>query len=145
MFPPPFASGFPKLEPTNHSLTSPPTIDYNCIAWAAGEDDRWWWPGTTDYYWPEDVPNVETVNAFLVAFSTLGYAPCADGTLEKDTEKVVLYVNAKGIPTHMARQLETGKWTSKLGRECDISHDTPEVISAGVYGLVSTFMARARR
>ena len=28
----------------DYSITSPTEISYNCIAWAANEDTRWWWP-----------------------------------------------------------------------------------------------------
>ena len=29
---------------TGYRITSPITRSYNCFAWAAGEDDRWWNP-----------------------------------------------------------------------------------------------------
>ena len=40
---------FPKLDDTNHELTSPKTIKYNCVAWAAQNTQRWWQPGV---FWP---------------------------------------------------------------------------------------------
>lgn len=51
---------FPNLTADNHEITSPKTIKYNCIAWAARNTDRWWQPGV---YWPisssrEDLPEV---------------------------------------------------------------------------------------
>ena len=33
---------FPKLAADNYVLTSPDTIDYNCVAWAAETDEEWW-------------------------------------------------------------------------------------------------------
>ena len=36
---------FPRLTPENHRVTSPAAIDYNCIAWAAGDAESWWQPG----------------------------------------------------------------------------------------------------
>jgi hypothetical protein len=44
--------------------------------------------------------------------------------------------------THAARQLPTGKWTSKLGKGEDIEHDTPEDVAGGVYGDVMQIMKR---
>jgi hypothetical protein len=60
----------PQLQGTAYKLTSPKTRNYNCVAWAAGDDARWWWPSPVAY-WP--VANVsETVAAFVDAFGTLG-------------------------------------------------------------------------
>jgi len=36
---------------------------YNCIAFAAGETHRWWWP--MGAYWPEPAPRDETVDSFI--------------------------------------------------------------------------------
>ena len=60
-------------------------------------------------------------------FGTLGYVPCPDGSLERGYEKVALFTDLQGKPTHAARQLPNGSWTSKLGTYEDISH--------GIYGL----------
>ena len=40
---------FPRLAPQNHRITSPAGIEYNCVAWAAGDTENWWQPGV---YWP---------------------------------------------------------------------------------------------
>jgi len=144
MYSPEIARDLPQLKSNNHSITSPQTHDYNCIAWAAGEDDRWWWPVQHPHaYWPPGIPRVETVDAFIQAFVTKGYSPCDDGTLQPATEKVVLYVDKFGKPTHMARQLRSGQWTSKCGPWCDISHHNPDVVAGGVYGTVFIFLARS--
>jgi hypothetical protein len=37
-----------------------------------------------------------------------------------------------------------GKWTSKLGNEEDIEHDTPESVAGGLYGDVVLIMKRKR-
>ncbi len=44
---------FPRLTAANHRQTSPPDVDYNCIAWAAGDAEHWWQPGL---YWPTAAP-----------------------------------------------------------------------------------------
>ncbi len=41
-----------------------------------------------------------------------------------------------------ARQLETGKWTSKIGLNEEIEHDMLEDLAGPAYGHVTTFMKR---
>ena len=78
-------------------------------------------------YWPEGVAREETADAFIAAYGTLGYRPCDDGRPEPSFEKVAIYFQ-RGRPTHAAHQLPNGKWTSKLGRDVDVGHDTLEEI-----------------
>ena len=80
--------------------------------------------------------------AFTTAFSTLGYAPCADGALEDGFEKVAIYQSPRGIQ-HAARQLSTGRWTSKLGGLEDIEHASPAELEGAEYGEVVQYMRRA--
>ena len=56
-------------------------------------------------------------------------------------EKVAIYL-LNGMPTHAARQLSTGKWTSKLGLSIDIEHDSPDVLDGPEYGKASIFLKR---
>jgi hypothetical protein len=95
------------------------------------------------YYWPENVPRDESVRAFIAAFGTLGYVSCEDDTLENGFEKVAIYVDEDGIPTHMARQLQSGQWTSKCGELEDIEHETLESLGGiNGYGSVAQFLKR---
>jgi hypothetical protein len=77
------------------------------------------------------------------AFVELGFTTNAqsDERLESGVEKVALY-GAGAFYTHAARQLQNGKWTSKLGRDIDIEHDAPEDVAGGVYGEVVHIMKR---
>lgn len=134
---------FPRLKPGNYRITSSATRNYNCIAWAAGCTTRWWWP-SLDCYWPQDVPREQTVSAFLLAFKTLGYEKCNDGALEPGHEKVALFVAPYDVLKHMARQLDDGWWTSKLGRSCDIEHKEIDDVSGERYGKVFCFMRRRK-
>src|ERR1700677_1721640 len=139
-------SGFPKLAPPNKfELTSPRDKRYNCIAFAAGETHRKWWPDkmATDY-WPVDVPREENLEAFIAAFRTLGYEPCDNADLEKDFEKIAIYTWPAGTPKHAARQLSDGLWTSKCGPHCDIKHELPGVEGRN-YGAVKQIMKRPIR
>ena len=135
----------PNLNHGNHQITSPCTPRYNCIVWAAGEDDRWWWP--KEYgFWPRHAPREETIDAFALAFEILGYRECRDGSLEVGYEKIALYATKYGNtlkPTHASRQLSDGRWTSKLGRAEDIVHETAQDVNGRVYGEPIRFMRRA--
>ncbi|MGH7498113.1 MAG: DUF7689 domain-containing protein, partial [Gemmatimonadales bacterium] len=126
-----------------YSLTSAADPDYNCIAWAAGDSQRVWWPAPSPYaYWPPNVSLKEAVDAFAAAFATLGYSPCPDGSVEAGYEKVAIFVSKDGKPTHAARQLPGGTWTSKLGKGGeDISHSLYG-LEGGAYGDVALHMKR---
>lgn len=134
---------FPHLNPANHQPTSEPTTDYNSIAWAMNEKDRWWSPDPFGiYYWPQDVPRTETLDAYTHLFELYGYVLCSNADLESGYEKVAIYANSDGEPTHVARQLPCGRWTSKLGQDQDIRHNSLACLNDGVYGLVFRFLKR---
>lgn len=144
---PPFVpnSGeFPLLAGAGYAQTSAPDRRYNCIAWAADENARWWWPAD-QYYWPEGVPRVPTVQAFVLAFRTRGYERCSSRALENGFRKVALYALPRaGIleVQHAARQMPSGRWTSKLGSNADIEH-TLEGLEGPAYGNVVQLLRRA--
>ncbi|AGA27188.1 DUF7689 domain-containing protein [Singulisphaera acidiphila] len=122
---------FPRLTPENHRVTSPAMIDYNCIAWAAGDTERWWEPGV---FWPiVSPPDEYGIGILETAFKSLGFEACNGEESDPGFEKIAIYGNNL-FYTHAARQLPTGKWTSKLGKLEDIEHDTPDVVAGGIYG-----------
>jgi hypothetical protein len=136
---------FPRLRTAPYRLMSARTHDYNCIAWAAGDDANWWWPttalGDVPRFWPAGAPREETLVAFVAAFATLDFAPSDSEVLESGFEKVALFVDARGVPTHAARQLPTGLWTSKLGEWEDIEHEL-HTLEGDVYGTVALLLKR---
>ncbi len=68
---------FPRLTPENHRVTSPAMIDYNCIAWAAGDTESWWEPGV---FWPiESPPDEYGIGILEAAFKSLGFRKPAMG------------------------------------------------------------------
>lgn len=135
---------FPNLKLTPYRLTSPRTSEYNCIAWAADENDRWWWPDPHGVaYWPKDVPREVTLKAFIAAYGTRGYSSCDEEELEPGYDKIAIYVDRDGKPTHAARQLESGDWTSKCGHLNDITHTLDGLKDSG-YGRVGQLMKRPR-
>lgn len=131
---------FPRLTEDSYRVTSPATSDYNCIAWCANDTAHWWQPGV---YWPASaVENDFGIAALEAAFQSLGFADCGlDNSLELDCEKIALY-GSGAFYTHAARQLPSGKWTSKLGRDVDIEHESPERLAGGIYGEVVEIMKR---
>jgi hypothetical protein len=135
---------FPLLDPGSYVVTSAETDTYNCVGWAADVTDpgQWWpLPDAPEYFWPECARRDETLEAFAEGFATLGYETCADGDYESDFEKIVVYA-ARGVPTHVARQLPSGRWTSKLGAWEDIEHADLRALSGSMYGYPELFMRR---
>jgi len=131
---------FPKHDGNNCRKTSDRDLRYNCIAWAYGENSKWFWPAERSY-WPVNVTRENTIEAFMELFSSISYRICDNQLFEPGYEKVAIYV-LNGEPTHAARQLTTGKWTSKIGQNIDIEHDSPEVLDGPLYGSASIFMKR---
>lgn len=141
---------FPNLTRGEYEVTSNETADYNCIAHAAGKNDNWWWPDDPPSYWPDGHDKTETLEAFVKAYATVGFAH--DGNhnfeLEVGIEKIAIYIDADGVPTHAARQLSDGTWTSKLGEWEDIQHKTLQAMedSGGLglgYGKVAIILKRS--
>ena len=87
-----------------------------------------------------EAPRAETLSAYILVFESLGYEVCQDGDLEYGFEKVALF-SQLGVPTHAARQLPSGVWTSKLGRIEDITHHL-EALGGDSYGSVECVMRR---
>lgn len=142
-------TAFPRLGPSNYSIESPTDSRYNCIAWAVGDDTRWWEPsGLGGHYWPLSplpAPAGYTLSEYMKAYSTLGFEPCTSRAVERDLEKVALYVDpVAGSALHAARQLADGRWASKLGQGHDIFHETLEGLEGERYGVVAVIMQRRR-
>ena len=62
---------FAKLRSGGFRLTSKRTVQYNCIAWAAGDSSRWWWPRPGGY-WPPGATRTETLKAFEQVYAAVG-------------------------------------------------------------------------
>lgn len=134
---------FSHLIDSGYTVTSPETTEYNCIAWAANDTDAWWWPDSFNLgYWPPEIPRKETLYAFIKAYELFGYATCENSQFESGFEKIAIYIDSSGKPTHAARQLSNGHWTSKLGRLEDIEHNSLD--SLPEYGTVAVFMKRPK-
>jgi hypothetical protein len=136
---------FPKLQREGFTVTSPEEIDYNCIAFAAGDITRCWWPDSMNsYYWDPTVPREATLESFKQIFINLGYQVCESSQHEIGFEKVAIFVNRTGEPTHCARQNIRGIWLSKLGGWYDIEHTSVDGVSgpSPSYGKAVAFLKR---
>jgi hypothetical protein len=120
------------------------TRSYNCFAWAAQDNTRCWVPDPWfQYYWPDNVPRTPSIPAFLLAYGTLGYEKCDNGDLEYKVEKIAIY-SLQGVPTHVARQLPNGNWTTKFGGFEDVEHINLDCLTGPKYGETLDFMKRLR-
>ncbi len=132
---------FPGLCGTEYLITSPSDSGYNCIAWAAGDQSRWWWPDATSY-WPFDEYRWETIACLLETFRSSGFSEC-DALNDDGADYIALYTNDDGCILHAARRLPNGRWTSKLGELVDIEHDL-RALEGAQYGKVTLLLTRQR-
>jgi hypothetical protein len=72
----------------------------------------------------------------------LGYVECTEEALETGFEKMATFADAGLLTRHVARQLSTGRWTSKLGELEDIEHDL-RALEGSEYGSVVLLMKRS--
>jgi hypothetical protein len=143
---------FPRLKRNDYFVTSDEDGNYNCIAWAVGITDVPWWPvpeGTQGVDWPAGVPREETLEAFIAAYRTRDFHPSDDddASVENGIEKIAVFVDADGSPSHAARQLPSGSWTSKLGDWEDIEHKKlsnleGQELGEPAYGRVAKILKR---
>jgi hypothetical protein len=132
---------FPKIQNISSSKTSDPDPCYNCIAWAFGDNNRFWWPNKKWAYWPLQTMGMSDSEAFADLFLKGGWHTTDNHGFETHSIKVSLFA-LNGVPTHAARLLPSGKWTSKLGAWIDISHEFSE-LDGPEYGQVLTVYRKA--
>lgn len=140
----------PGLEGSGFRDTSDHTDEYNCVAWALHETDRWWsHVELLGHYWPSGIERGASIAAYQSLFASEGFERCDDGDPLDGSEKIALFADGDEF-THVARQLPSGQWTSKLGRDCDIEHElealvaTRSPMSSYRYGRVVAYMQRPR-
>lgn len=86
---------------------------------------------------------VATLDAYVAAYAAQGYSQCADASLESGFEKIAIFMKAS-VPSHAARQLETGAWTSKLGQYFDIQHNSLAGVERNEYGYIAQILKRPK-
>lgn len=136
-------ASFPHLAERGYQITSPKDASYNCVAWAVGDTSRFWYDvKVKGYYWPPGAGSADTVEGWKQVFTIHGYSETDSDELEDGFEKVAIYVDGSGDPSHVARQTEDGSWTSKLGKGFDIRHETLDSLENEEYGKATVIMRR---
>jgi hypothetical protein len=134
---------FPALNQNNSELRSPKDFNYNCLAFALGDEQNWWEPpGEFGFYWPPGFPKDLTVPTVIGIINVHGFVVESDLTKQPETDSIAIY--AKGPEwTHFAK-FTAGRWTSKLGVGRDIYHSSPKVLEGDLYGEVVKILSRQR-
>jgi hypothetical protein len=133
---------FPGLHSTGYEVTSPHDPKYNCVAYAVGDINRFWYDANVKgYYWPPGEPSADTLEGWLKVFAIHGYQETDDDSFEPSYEKIAIYAGTEG-PEHVARQRASGLWTSKMGKGRDIDHATVSALEGESYGRVAKIMKR---
>ena len=129
---------FPNLDKADYKVTSEPTETYNCVAWALGVDTEWWshLPG---YRWTAS--RTPDVASLVQVFVNMRFEQCDNQEPEDGYEKVSIFAK-DGRWTHVTRQLENGRWTSKLGTLEDVEHAAAESLTGDFYGNIHCTMRR---
>jgi len=144
VFPNLAAAGYEKTSDATGQCGTPGT--YNCIGWAANDVRHdFWWP-LPGGYWPFWINRQPTVIYFVKTFRWFGYRVCKSSRREFGYHKIALYAIHQSHqrrtpptvledlrdwePTHMARQLADGSWTSKCGGNEDITHFTLDALES---------------
>lgn len=134
--------GAPSLGEFDYQPTSASTPGYNCVAWAAGDDTKFWSPDVLGgYYWPDGLPCLATVGVLEQLFRREGYERCPSLDAEPGREKIAIYGDEREAQ-HVARQLSSGEWTSKMGVLADVSHPDPRAVEAPLFGTIQVIMSR---
>jgi hypothetical protein len=81
------------------------------------------------------------MESFRLALGHLGYIEESNETLVPGFEKIAVFADDDGVPTHAARQLSSGAWTSKLGQAEDIQHPLRS-LEGEIYGKVAIILKR---
>ena len=134
-----FKASFPALSNVAAKQTSAPDESYNCIAWAFEDNHRYWWPSKRTF-WPLSHRGRTTKQAFDDWLTHDGWIITLDPLYESGVRKIALY-ELNGVPTHAARLLPTGAWTSKLGKSLDLVHALME-LEGPIYGSVAGLYAK---
>lgn len=137
---------FPGLLEAPCRVTSPTSLKYNCIAWAAGDSTRWWWPRPEDVgYWPDQVPMQETIESFCSLFQFLGFEPCDSFFASSMTSGFIL--RSPSDSTALTRTMPSGSvWTSSASASAEsLSPRMPSARAAMERTKGSRSLSPARR
>ena len=132
---------FPNLADSGYEITGEASLVYNCTAWALGITSQRWDCDVPGSYWPPSLPRDNRIETLMRLFAGEGFSLCDDDSPEPGYKKIALYAFV-GLFTRVARQLEDGRWTSKLGKREVITHSSPANLTGGFFGNVHCIMRR---
>ena len=143
---------FPNARGTRLEITSEIDVNYNCASWALDQQNRWWEPWglllpapPPEIHWPDGLPHDSKLQTYVRFFELHGFEVTNNEAPEVGFIKIALYAE-NGEFRHVARQKTATKWTSKIGRQEDISHELNALENSGqyAYGTVAVFMRKPR-
>lgn len=112
---------YPRLQASEHKITSQRTDRYNCVAWIERAMDRWFEP---EFFWPDGLPvpmDSADLDCYLALFRSWSFEDCDSAGLEDGYLKIAVF--ATGLEFHhVAKQLPSGAWSSKGGPLYDFKH-----------------------
>lgn len=126
----------------NWVQTSEHTIEYNCVAWVLGSNNKWWQPLTLGGDWPSDISESYNVNSYIELFIKFGFEKCVDYEFESEYDKIAIFQNTENNEfSHVSKLIEPGIWSSKMGDYEDIRHNI-KALENSVYGSIHCYMKR---
>ena len=81
---------FPNLYTEGFEIAEEPSGQYNCIAYAAEDTTKWWWPDGINYWPPKATLDTRT-QSLMEVLAELGYEQCDASDPEDSYQKVALY------------------------------------------------------
>lgn len=121
---------------SNIIFTSLKGDEYNCAAWAIEIIDQW-------VEFKDKNGNYDlSIDRYVQYYEEHGFSKCDNKEPEYGIIKIAIYADEKEEFTHVARQIQGGKWTSKLGDWEDVEHNDLDVLSGQSYGKPHTFMQK---
>lgn len=78
---------FPNLWGGGYAVIGPPSDQYNCIAYAAGDTSQHWEDDNLNSYWHPDAKRGPTTADLAVLFRKLGFKKCGGPRLEQNIKK----------------------------------------------------------
>lgn len=137
--------------------TSDPDPGYNCVAWALGRNDRFWWPdmwgataeGARDEFWPLPYVGHYAMAQIENLLAHYGYEKTEIFDYETGVAKIAVYAEGD-TPTHLARMImpdefpdvPAGLWTSKIFRGIDAAHELNALATPQIFGSVFAVYAK---
>ena len=139
---------FPKLGGGNYKRASLATARYNCLAFACGDERKWWEPRPGGrFYWPPNAQKDTSLATVTRIFIADGYVETAYRNVEAGYLKAAIYVDLEDIDTYSHVAMSDGAvWKSKLGKGQDIEHDSLDLLEGNQeaeYGIVATILRKA--